>query len=264
MRSCEFSLALPKLSGRSFSRLGAACGTTHGRLGSAFSSAAALLALVDLGLLAAAAAARFCTSDFSGRVGRRIFLFSAARRSASAFAAASACSSSAVLMEMRTTGGATAASSSLTPHMARISDCDGAADARGGRRRLRAQFFNIGKRKTIEIRKLDEAVFGINPLHCGDERFDDGLFGNVKRERFFAGFQSEERAPVQFVENEAEALALTHTACSTANQTRNSGHSDATIRRQSLQKDAQNRSSNHKTSPNYTCRRGKIHRTTKT
>ena len=123
--------------------------------------------------------------------------------------------------------------------------------------------FDIGKRKTIEIRKLDEAVFGIDALQSRDEGFDDGLFGNVKRERLFAGFKTEERSPVEFIKNKTETLALTHAACSTANQTCNSGHSDATIRRQSLKENAQNRSSNHKTSQNHTCRYGKIFRTKK-
>ena len=102
---------------------------------------------------------------------------------------------------------------------------------------------------------MNEAVFGIVAFELIGHLIDDGFFSNVERERLFAALKSKERAAVQFVENKAEALAFPDAACGAADEARHAGHSNATIMRQSLQEDAQNRSTYHKSSRNLSYNR---------
>ena len=92
-------------------------------------------------------------------------------------------------------------------------------------------------------------MFCIKPLDRLNKRFDNRILGDVEREALLPRFESKERTAAQFIEHQTEALAFTHAAGGSTNQAGYPRHRHASIRRQTLQENAQNRSPYHKFIP---------------
>ena len=132
----------------------------------AFAREAVFLAVSFLSCRAAALdSARFFTRLFSGFVGLRMRLISAALRAASSLAASSAAASSCVRMEMRTIGGATAAFSSFTPQSCSSSVSDGVEPRlRRATTLARTSFSISGSGSRLRSVKLIRLCSASNPL----------------------------------------------------------------------------------------------------